>query len=65
MTSSEPLPAGYDPKIGSTLVELSSGETFRVLCSCPSSTPVKFTRRFIQRNPSLYGIPKGETNGNS
>lgn len=51
------LPANYSPAIGDTLVELSTGKTFRVLCSCASSKPRSHTRRFIAANPALYALP--------
>lgn len=64
-TSYEPLPAGYDPKIGERLIRTATGHIFTVLCSCPSSKPVEHTRRYIRQNLGQYGKLKEVTHGNS
>lgn len=51
------LPANYSPAIGDTLIDLSTGKLFKVLCSCAGSKPRNHTRRFVAANPSLYALP--------
>lgn len=46
--------------IGAPLVEIASGQIFKVLCSCPRSSPISHTKRFIDRNPHLYRQPTSE-----
>lgn len=46
------------PPKGARLIYIPTGEEFTVLCSCPRSRPRHHTRSHIQRNLSLYALPK-------
>lgn len=50
-----------DVIIGMQLIYKPTGEKFKVLCSCPNSKPVHFTRRYILRNLDQYEVPQCET----
>lgn len=55
MSSRSHLP---DPLvIGTPLVDVATGESFTVLCSCPNSRPVHHTKRFIEAHPGRYRLP--------
>lgn len=57
MDATLPPPAVANPLIGAPLVHIASGETFKVLCSCPSSSPRHHTRRHIMKHPGEYRQP--------
>ena len=46
--------------VGSILHDLDTGITFKVLCSCPRSTPREHTRRAIEQNPARYRLPSAD-----
>lgn len=43
--------------IGTPMVDTSTGEVFKVLCSCPGSRPVHHTKRFIDSHRDRYRVP--------
>lgn len=40
--------------VGMILVHTATSQPFRVLCNCPSSTPLHHTQRYVQSHPEEY-----------
>ena len=46
--------------IGSIITHDATGETFKVLCSCPGSKPREHTKRHVEANLAQYRYPTAE-----